>query len=174
MAGFGKDGKGQILWENGINDGNIGALATKDVVEFGGSYHEALEEDFRMLKCEYWMGIAPAQAITVADGPILVGFASGSLQAAEIEECLESVPINHSDILLEKAMRPVWPLETFVIQDPDTGNAGDLHRKGSFNPKWTFANPDGWTWWIYNLSTATLTTSNLLSISAKFFGVWIT
>ncbi len=171
--GFGKDGKGQILYEAAINDGALGTLASKDVVEFGGSYHEALEEDFRILKCEYMMAIAPAQAITVLDGPIVIGFAAANLSAAEIEECIEAVPVNRGDILLEKTMRPVWPLEIMVFEDPDTGNSGAFVRKGSFNPKWTFQNPDGWVWWIYNLSTAALTTGSLLSIFAKYFGVWV-
>ncbi len=171
--GFGKDGKGQILYESAINTGSIGALASKDVVEFGGSYHEVLEEDFRMLKCEYKLGLEPTPNITISEGPILVGLAAGNLQAADIEEALEAVPINRGDILLERTMRPVWPLEIFALADPDIGNAGDLTRKGEFSPRWTFQNPDGWTWWIYNLASSALTTGNGLSIFAKFFGVWV-
>ncbi len=171
--GFGKDGKGQILYESAINSGALGALASKDVIEFGGSYHEVLEEDFRILKCEYWMGTASAQAIVVADGPIIVGLSAANLQAADIEATFEAVPINRGDILLERTMRPVWPLEMFELFDPDIGVGYNQVVKGSFNPRWTFQNPDGWTWWIYNVSASALVSGSGLTIFAKFFGVWV-
>ncbi len=171
--GFGKDGKGQILYESNINVGNMGALASKDLIEFGGSYHDAILEDFRILKCEYYMGLSPAQAIVIQNGPIIVGLASGQLTAAQMEEALEAVPINRGDSALEETMRPVWPLEIFVFHDPDQGPQSDLTRKGEFSPRWTFQNPTGWSWFIFNVGNAALVTGSGLTIVAKFFGVWV-
>ncbi len=172
MPGFGKDGKGQILYDTSLSSVDLTAITTRDVVELGGAYHEALEEDFRMLRCDYWIGINPAQAIVILDGPLMVGLAAANLTAAQIEEAIEAIPVNRGDTALEASMRPVWPLEVFNLWDVDSGPI-DTTRKGTFNPKWTFQNPDGWTWWTYNMSDATMVTGSDISIFAKYFGVWV-
>ncbi len=171
--GFGKDGRGNILYESAINEASIGAIVSRDVIELTGSFHEALEEDFRMLKCDYWIAISPAQAIVVEDGPILVGLAAGNLAAGDIEGAIESIPLNQNHLSLENTNRPVWPLEMFQMTDPDAGSQSESVRKGSFNPKWTFNNPDGWTWWVYNVGAQTLTTGSAVTIFAKMYGMWL-
>ncbi len=171
--GFGKDGKGQILYETSISSLDMGALAARDAVEFVGSFNDALEEDFRILRVDYWISIRGAQAIVLEDGPIWVGFAAGNLAAGDVEGAIETIPVNQNDLGLENTNRPIWPLEMFTVQDPDT-QAGDHQTiKGSFNPKWTFNNPDGWTWWVYNSSAFALVTGSAITINAKIFGMWV-
>ncbi len=171
--GFGKDGKGTIIYDQ-VSGADLGALAAVDLTAIAGNQFGATIEDFRVLKMDYHVAISPAAAITVANGPLLFGVASGHLLASEIEECIESVLLNRGGIPEgEQAMRPVWPLETFIIHDPDQGPQSDLTRDGSFNPRWTFTNPDGWRYWVYNMSSFVITTGSLLSAITKSYGVWV-
>ncbi len=169
--GFGKDGKGEIIYDS--TSQNMGALASLDLALLGGRYDDNLLEDFRIVKIDYWMSMRPAQAIVVLDGPLLVGIADSSLTAAEIEEAIESQVLNSNSTSSEESMRAVWPLEVFNLSDPDGGPQSDLTRKDSKNLKWTFNNPNGWQWWVYNMSPFAITTGSQLIINAKAFGVWV-
>ncbi len=169
--GFGKDGQGQIIYDQ--TRGGLGALAALDAVEIGGSYNDALVEDFRIMKMDYWMAILPATAITILDGPIIIGLAAGQITAAQVEQALEAVPLNSDATALEESNRPVWPLEIFLIPDADLADNATLVRKGSINLRWTFNNPSGWVWWAYNVSSGALTTGSIAVILAKMFGMWV-
>ncbi len=173
--GFGKDGKGAILYDSISTD--MGALAANDVAEILGQYHDVLVDDFRIIKTEYFVSVNGAQAIVLEDGPLLFGMADAALTGAQIEECLESVVLNRGAVPEEEqAMRPVWPLEIFTLMDVDAGNGamkpGPL--KGSFNPRWTFRNPEGFTYWVYNMSSAAIATGSVIEGLFKHFGVWLT
>ncbi len=171
--GFGKDGKGVIIHDS-VNNLDIGALAARDCVLITNRMGGTLVEDFRMIKTEYFLGIRPSQTTTLFGGPILIGVAYGDLIAAEIEEALESVVLGQGDLpAIEEAMRPVWPLEIILMPDADLGNSSDLTRKGEFSPRWTFPNPSGWRWWVYNMSTVALVAGNGISVQSKSFGVWV-
>ncbi len=169
--GFGKDGKGVILHDR--VDGIIGALATKDLVDMGGAYNDTLLEDFRIIKMDYFFGVKPPQAVVLNDGPILVGIAGGHITAAGIEASIEALALNRNALTLEFTHRPVWPLEIIMIPDADNGSVDRLTYKGSVNLRWTFQNPDGWTWWAYNLSNQNLIDGSVIHIFAKIFGVWL-
>ncbi len=170
--GFGKDGRGQILYDQ-ISAG-IGTIAANDVSLMGGRYDGSMLEDFRIIKMDYWITLTPAQAITVLDGPITIGIASGDLTSAEIEEAIEAAPLGNSDVVANaRSMRPVWPLESYVLKDPDTGGVPALTRKGSINIRWTFPNPTGWTYWAFNHGAGTLTTGNNIFGLLKLFGLWV-
>ena len=80
-----RDGKGQIIWDR-VASADMGALAANDLVSISGAVFDAMVEDFRIIKMDYWIGLTPAQAIVILDGPILVGVAAGQLDAAEVEE----------------------------------------------------------------------------------------
>ncbi len=170
--GFGKDGKGTIGYDR-VNAGAIGALAALDVLSLGGAYSGTLVEDLRMIKLDYSITIRPAAAISVLDGPVIVGIADAVLDGAAIEEAIESTILNPNSTDIELSMRPVWPLETFILIDPDAGGSSVLTKSGSKNIRWTFNNPNGWRWWIYNKSGAALVTGSFAEIFAKFFGVWV-
>ncbi len=133
--GFGKDGKGQILYDSF----NLapGALASKDLAAAAGRYG-ALVEDFRIIKMDYYIAFVPQGA----GDHLLFGIANGELTAAQIEECLESAPLNYNDAVgMEQAMRQVWPI---VALGDASGATGVTVVTGSVNLRWTFANPDGW------------------------------
>ncbi len=167
--GFGKDGKGVILWD--VNTISTGALASADAV-VAGSYG-SLTTSFRILKTEYFMG-ANFAGVDAQEGPLLVGIASKALSAAEVEECIEATPANHSDNANEHSMRAVWPLETF-FQLGDTSSAipANVSAKGIVNLKWTFEEDGGWNWFAYNYSGVALTAGATINIVAKHFGVWV-
>lgn len=165
--GFGKDGKGFILWDKA--EISVGALASDDAIST--IVETNLVEDFRILKTEWFFAW---RAPDFTEGPILVGMAAGGLSAAEIEETIESVPSQMADVPpAERSMRPVWPLAVMMLQTD--GTVGDPHtlKQGEFNPRWTMPNPLGWSWWIYNHGNAALTAGGVFHIVAKHFGVWV-
>ncbi len=163
--GFGKDGKGQILWSR--SSFTVGVLAALDLAANGDGY-TSLEEDFRILRTDYYISFAPQAVADI----LLIGMADGGLTAAEIEEAIESRPQDLNDYPAnEQVMRPVWPVE--ILGDASAG-AGPVTVKGTVNPKWTFKSPEGWQWWIYNTSAAAATTTGgIVTIIAKHFGVWV-
>ncbi len=170
--GFGKDKAGVIIYD--AVEVDIGALNAQDASNLASRNGGNMVEDFRMLRMDYWMAIKPAQAVVVLDGPIIVGVSHGDLTGAEVEEALESIVLGNDNIVAnEQAMRPVWPLEVFIIPDADSADNATLVRKGTFKPRWTFPNPAGWRWWVYNNSDAQLVTGTNLNILAKCFGVWL-
>ncbi len=163
--GFGKDGKGVILYEQVAI--TLGALAARDVEAADANY--SMSDDFRIIKSEYYMDYGTQAAGDV----IIVGIADGELTAAEIEECIEASPTDRNDNLTnERAMRPVWPLE--ILGENSTGS-GNLLKEGSTSLKWTFSDAEAWQWWAYNLDASNaLTTGGIVFIFAKHFGVWVT
>ncbi len=128
-----------------------------------------------MMKLDYYIAINPAPADVILDGPVLVGVAQGALSAAQIEATLDRIVTGQGSITpLEESSRPVWPLELFNIPDADSGDNSSLTRKGEKTIRWTFNNPDGWSWWAYNMSSAVLITGNNFNCIAKCFGMWVT
>ncbi len=102
--GFGKDGKGQILYDQ--TNLAVGALAAKDAA-VSASQYGTLVEDFRIIKMEYYIGYFPQGAGDF----LLFGIANGELTAQQIEECLEATPQNYNDAVgTEQAGRQVFPL----------------------------------------------------------------
>lgn len=170
MTGFGKDGKGQILWD--VQDISIGALAANDVISANSTTGVNLDEDFRILKTQYFFAW---RAPDFSEAPILIGMAAGGLQANEIEEAIESTPNDTNDYPeIEQAMRPVWPLEGMMLQNDGTfADGARTLAQDSFNPKWTMPSPGGWVWWILNHGSAALTAGGVMHIVAKHFGVWV-
>ncbi len=168
--GFGKDGKGQILWD--ISTITLGALAANDAVSV--TQGSNLLEDFRILKTEYFIGTKFADN---SEGPLLIGMAAGGNTAAEIEEAIEAEPNDISDTPeIEEVMRPVWPVTIHILQSfsgtAEFSTVGKNISEGVLNPRWTMPNPSGWSWWAYNLGTL-FTTGGLVEIAAKHFGVWV-
>ncbi len=169
--GFGKDGQGQIIYDSVSTD--MTNLATLTAFVIGGRYDATLVEDFRLLRVDYYIGIQPAQAVTLLNGPILVGLAAGNLTATGIGQAIEAAPLDAVSIDLELSNRAVWPLEVMMINDADLGDISGLTVKGTFNPRWTFQNPHGWQWFVYNMGTGALATGSVINITAKCFGMWV-
>lgn len=170
MTGFGKGGKGQILYHNSILA--LSALGGGDVIAHSPY---PIEEDFRVLKMEIFAHISLAGDVHLEDGPLLLGLSDGELAASEIEECLEAVALDANDHLnLERTHRPVWPLGYYVPGEIASAmavfNGG---RPVTWDKRWTFSDTDGWTFWIKNMSTSPLTTGASSVIFAKVYGVWV-
>lgn len=168
MPGFGKDGKGQILYSE--VSGSAITLANANTVE--KLLTLAATEDFRLLKAELYLCIAGIAAGN-ADDPILVGIADAELSATEIEEALKATPTDRNDnALLERTHRPVWPLGWLM---PDGITADSATRYGTFtwSQRWTFSGDDGWCLWYYNLGDANMAGTPELHCLCKWYGVWV-
>lgn len=170
MTGFGKDGKGQIIWRT--VDFALGALAEDDLIS---ATLLGIDEDFRVLKAELFV-----EVITVAEGDLsnflLFGLADGELSITEIQETILSVARDRNDNLeLERSHRPVWPVGILHPVDPaiDSMHLGaDGHH--IWKPRWTFSDDDGLSMWVFNYGVGPLTTGALCKCIAKLFGVWVT
>ncbi len=173
--GFGKDGKGQILTEV-IADSALTTLAAKDAVAITSPI--VLVDDFRILKSEV---VAMVNGLTAGQGRGLVlGIASGDFSAAEIEEALEvNGPTNRGQqIENERAMRNVRILGVADPNDPASTQVvfRDINTNAPMmisKHRWTYSNPSGWDWFVYNLG-GSLTTGATVQLIAKHFGVWLT
>ncbi len=163
--GFGKDGKGIILWDAVTI--TLGTLAARDVLGADSGY-TGITEDFRILKSKYYLDWS-TQAV---GDVILIGIADGQMTDAEIEEALEARPVENNDVpAIERAGRAVWPL---AILGENSGGSGHLVFQMEENLRWTFSKAEGWRYWAWNLSTSTaLTTGGIVSFIAKHFGVWV-
>ncbi len=163
--GFGKDGKGIIIYQNSILA--LGTLA--DGATLKASTALTLEEDFRLIKTEHhivWEGH------TQDENPILLGIADNNLSAAEIAEALTSSPANRNDnVLMAQALRPVWDISQ--VGDTPSGVWPDRGDKLEKTIRWTFSNPNGWTWFAHNISGAALTIGTIVNVRSKHFGVWV-
>ncbi len=169
--GFGKDGKGVIIRETvGLT---IGALVAGAVVKHTAGL--TLGEDFRIIKTEFFVNQL-ANFGAVGDS-IIIGICNGELSETEIAESLAvDGPNDRNDrVPEEQAMRAVWPIvhikgnSTTVPEQPP--NDGLPMEKVL---RWTFSNPEGWSWYAQNPLQGALTTGAVFQIRAKYFGVWVT
>ncbi len=163
--GFGKDGKGTIIVES--QQITIGALGNGDAKKADAAL--ALQEDFRIIKTEYSMMLTG----TIADGDhVWVGLADNELSATEIAEVFQvDGPLDRNDrVKDEQSHRPVWLLEHMG----EFQSIGEVWRMGEKNFKWTFSDPEGWSWFVYNFQGTTITTGAVVNLIAKHFGVWVT
>ncbi len=164
--GFGKDGKGVIMYNNDTI--TLGALASHAAVKQTNPL--AIEEDFRVLKMRIVGGL---DSTTGEEGPIVLGIADNELSAAEIAECWNAEgPLDRNDNLKdERAHRPV-----FILCNLEETAFGD--GKYVFdveeNIRWTFSNTEGFCIFAFNLDGAALTTGGVVRFLAKFYGVWVT
>ncbi len=168
--GFGKDGKGVIIREDaGMT---ISTLASKTglLVDAGGV---VLGEDYRDLKVE---GIAHHNNRAASDPMLSLYMVNGELTLAECEEAIEqNGPTDRNDRLLqEHAERFVKYVGTFV--PTGDGLEAPIHGTGvmDFKPRWTFSNPEGWDWMVYNSGDDAMTTGGTIKLKLTHYGVWVT
>jgi len=168
--GFGKDGKGMIIHQADII--TLSNLASATALLQDNVANLTLGEDFRILKQEYFVG--HNETIAAGDGPIYFGVCNGELTVAEIaEQLVQTGPLNRNDAArTEQALRQIKILEVF---GPSTaGSTDDLNwRKGTWNPRWTYSNPEGWNFFAFNQSGGVLVTGTILRFRAKNYGVWV-
>ncbi len=174
--GFGKDGKGTMIREN--VDVALGALAADAVIK---TTSLAIEEDFRILRSEIY---ARVTAFTAADlGGLVFGIANGELSVAEISEAiLRNGPVDRNDRrqveFVERNVKILSGLQT-LVESPIVPIEWTFQNESGgpiivSKHRWTYSNPEGWTWFIYNDSGGALTTGAELHVIATHFGVWVT
>ncbi len=171
--GFGKSGTGVIIRE--LHGVTLSTLADQ-TAKFTGSL--VLAEDFRMLKAEVF---AIIDGLTATEGNnMMLGLANGELDAAEVGECIAiDGPLNRNDRLKqEQAERFVKLISVGHQGSPTTTSYQFKNETGGpqivVKPQWTFSDPEGWQWFLFNNSGAALTTGATWRIVTTIYGVWVT
>ncbi len=168
--GFGKDGKGVMIRE----DSNValGTLNAKTGILLGSPN---LSEDMRILKS---IINAHIDGLTTNEGPLSLYMVNGELSLAECQEAIEqNGPLDRNDrVAQERAERFVKPVAWFE-STPDTGVNAILGKSVAqpfaFNPRWTFSDPEGWDYMVYNESAGNLASGSTCFLKATHFGVWV-
>ncbi len=168
--GFGKDGKGVIIREDDII--TLATLASKTVVKQDAAL--VMAEDFRMIKVRSFIHLHGG-TFTDNDGPLIIGIANDELTVAEIKECLEANgPLNRNDrIPEERSMRAVFELAMLQFVEGGAVVQQIVETPLESIIRWTFSNPEGWTWFAYNFGGSALATGGVIKLRNKYFGVWV-
>ncbi len=171
--GFGKNNTGVIIRDNSAIalstlGGESAIVITTDIV-WG--------EDFRLLKTEF---MALVEGLTAGQGSgLVIGIADGELTSTEIEECLQADgPGDRNDNLLtERANRPVWLIGAVIPGSPSADELRFIGHNGGplmeWKKRWTFSNPEGLEFFVYNQSGVALTTGATVRLDATHYGVWL-
>lgn len=163
MTRFGKDGRGQILYEDetATLGAAIGAGACSAAI---GDYQNGLDEDFRILKVEGAMAVTGLAAGEMA----VLCLADGALTAAEIAEALTASPDGPNDVpAIEYSHRPVFPVATLWGNDQST-NLINFEK----SVRWTFSDDEAWQWVLFNPGNAHAGALTYV-MWAKHYGVWV-
>ncbi len=143
-----------------------------------------LEEDFRILKSEICAFI---QSLDDADNltGLLFGIANNELTVSEIAEAIATQgPVNRNDRgAHEQTNRWVKILsmgrcqvqgqngsrtvETYYF--PGDNDSSIITSKD----RWTYSDPEGWCFFIFNNTGSPLITGGAVRLTAKHFGVWV-
>ncbi len=169
--GFGKDGTGAILRDDSAialsTLGGESAIQVATDITWG--------EDFRLLKTEF---LAVLDGVTTEEGQrLIIGVADGELTATEVGECLQAdgPGDRNENLAKERAQRPVWPVGAIVGAGLSARFVG--HNGGTlmeWKKRWTFSDPEGMSFFVYNQSGTALTTGATIRINATHYGVWVT
>ncbi len=169
--GFGKQGTGAILRETASVA--LGGLTNITAIKLASGL--AITEDFRILKTELYAHI---KNLTGGDGEgLLLGLANGELTVAEIVECIEADgPEDRNDRVLQERAERFVKLIAGVITPLGILNTQFLNENGgpmiTVKPRWTFSDPEGWDYFVYNTSDD-ITTGATCTLTAVHYGVWV-
>ncbi len=165
--GFGKNRTGAILRSKETIA--LLTLAEDTAIKFGSGI--TIAEDFRMLKAEVF---AFVEGLTAGDGEgLMIGIANGDLTVTEIAEAIiVDGPVNRNDrVKTERAERFVKVFGLLNdLQHFFSGENGG--RQMNVKPRWTFSNPEGWDFFIYNAGSA-LTTGATAKLVGTYYGLWL-
>lgn len=168
MPGFGKDGRGQILYQEvKVAPGACSAGACLLLDNYD------ITEDFRLIKTQVAMCWAAALTAGEGEGIVLLLY-DGELSLAELAECVTADPVDRNDNKeLEMSHRLCHLLGSFQDHLNDATRAR-LSRDLPFEvePRWTFSAPEGWSLGIY--CQRALTTGSTFRFLLKHYGVWVT
>ncbi len=170
--GFGKGGTGVIIRQ--VESVALATLANNTALKLTGGI--TLTEDFRMLKSEITCLV---RGLTSTEGEgLLLGICNGELTAAEIAEAIVvDGPGDRNDrVAQERAERAVWIVASLDMLGGST-QANFKGQQGStlieWKKRWTFSDPEGWDFFIFNMGLA-LTTGANVNLRATNYGVWVT
>ncbi len=168
--GFGKDGKGVIITE--VRQQALGTLGNVTAITIATPL--VMAEDFRMIKTEF---SALVTALTGGEGNgLMVGIANGELSVTEIAEAIAANgPLNRNDRGRDERVMRFVKLLGAIDEVGQTSHAFKNEGGGPMieeTIRWTFSNPEGWQWFIWNHGTA-LTTGSSVRLRAKNYGVWL-
>ncbi len=171
MSKFAKTGV--IIRED--TDLTVGAFSASTAKLIGNL---AMEEDFRMLKSELQVFIEGLTAGEADD--IKLGIANGALTIAQIKAAIETNgPIDANDRAnketAERFVKIVGVLR--LLPDQTSGVKGYFVGENNspmieVKPRWTFNNPEGWNWFLFN-NGSTLTTGAAVRLQAVNYGLWV-
>ncbi len=170
--GFGKDGKGVIITESDI----FSMLTLADNTALKQNNPLDIAEDFRMIKTEI---VAEWRDVASSNGPLHMYLVNDELTVAEVVEAVQAGgPLNRNDrVAQERAERAVFLIGQFP--EFKAGHSTELRgadgQMGVINKtiRWTFSNPEGWSFVVINRTGGALTTGSIVRFSAKHFGVWL-
>ncbi len=139
-----------------------------------------ISEDFRILKSRIIANIRGADAGTGAGSALVI--ANGELTAAEMGACLSANgPKDRNDrSKVEEAERHCHVVGDFVHMGDSVAGVELIFRPaegyGVEDDKfrWTYSDPEGWAWGVYNYSAASFATGASLALHATHYGVWVT
>lgn len=154
---------------------SMGALASLAALIVNG---ENLQKDFRILKTELFGHVT---VVTQADVVgLMLGICNGVLTVGEIAEAVSSAnPDNPNErVPIEQAGRMVRIIGSIKPSGPDANTvvsfSGDHGGpKMSFNTRWTFRQPEGWNFFVFNNTGTAITTGGLVHVHATHYGVWV-
>ncbi len=144
-----------------------------------------LEEDFRILKSEIFAGFNEADEDDNLSG-LLFGIANNNLTVAQIAEAITAQgPLGRDSVTpKEHANRWVKVLSQAITlpqgaSNAQTGIQGIWPGEGgspmiTSKDRWTYSDPDGWCFFVFNNTGSALATGAKARLTAKHFGVWVT
>ncbi len=154
----------------------LGGLADDAAIKLSAL---VMEEDFRMLKSEIMCVI---NNLTTLEGQgLYLGIANNELTVAEIAAAIVTGgPLNRNDRgTVETAMRNVKLFAALAAQAFATQVERQMVNESggpliTIKHRWTYSDPEGWCWFVFNGTGAALTTGASVELTATSFGVWVT
>ncbi len=164
--GFGKNSTGAILRSKETIA--LGTLGVDTAIVFGSGI--TIGNNFRLLKSE---GFAHVDGLTSGEGGgLCIGIANGELTVAEIAECLlADGPSDRNDRVKQSRAERFVKLfgQLDDLQHVMRGAEGYALK---VNPRWTFSNPEGWNFFIFN-NGLQLTTGATAKSVLTHYGLWL-
>lgn len=163
MSGFGKDGKGVIMYDTVAQTlGTLGAALALIVAT------KVVTTNFRLIKAEGWLHWQDA---TTEEGPLMIGIARGNLTVTQIKEALDSDVLSPASTEAnEQAMRPIFLFDEMLKADVASTKHSAYVSK---TIRWTFTENVGFQLFCFNINTGALTTGSSIRGRMKYYGVWV-
>ncbi len=152
----------------------LGTLANETAIKVGSGV--SLTEDFRILKSEI---CAFVKGLTAGEGEgLILGIANNEMAVAELAGAITVDGRADRNDRSGKEAAGRW-VKLLSMIDPRIGDLRAVFKNKAGGPiivskdRWTYSDPEGWTFFVYNASTA-LTTGATAIVVATHYGVWVT